>query len=203
MLRRNLKAIDRLLDNSNALPLARRSRRMYKNLLVCCEAHRQQWHMYEDNSRRIDDRANRAYGKARDIRMSGSPKGRPPKHVSRADKKQTAADERVRNHVEVKFGQGKRRFGLARTMARLADTSAAQISLSFLVMNHELALKRFFFFVRFDLLPHGQTDSCTLSRLLTATQSRTTTAEDRLRDGRPSIELAESQSDAPNQQALS
>ena len=88
--------------------------------------------------------ANRAYCKQRNIRMSGPPLGRWPQHVSTEDKQQAAADEAIRNTVEGKFGQGKRRFGLARVMAKLASTSAAQISLSFLVMNLELALRRFF-----------------------------------------------------------
>ena len=47
-------------------------------------------------------------------------------------------------HSGGKFGQGKRRFGLGRVMAKLASTSAAQSSLTFLVMNLELALGRFF-----------------------------------------------------------
>jgi len=216
-LRRNLQAIDRLLETPQALPLARLSRRLFKNLLVCRELFRQQFQMHQQRTQRIDDRivsisqphvrpirrgkagrdtefgaklslsvvdgfsfvdrlswdhynesldligqieryrrrfgfypesvhvdkiyrtrANRAYCKARGIRLSGPPLGRPPKHVS-------VADERVRNRVEGKFGQGKRRFGLGRIMAKLASTSAAQISLSFLVMNLELALKQFFF----------------------------------------------------------
>ncbi len=90
-------------------------------------------------------RANRAFCKAHGIRMSGPPLGRPPKHVSAEDKKQAVADEAIRQRVEGKFGQAKRRFSLGRIMAKLASTSAAQISLSFLVMNLELALKRFFF----------------------------------------------------------
>ena len=65
--------------------------------------------------------------------------------MSKEEKKQTAADEAIRNTVEGKFGQGKRRFGLGRVMAKLASTSATQISLSFLVMNLELALRQFFF----------------------------------------------------------
>ena len=89
-------------------------------------------------------RANRAYCKQHSIRLSGPPLGRRPQNVSADEKKQTAADEAVRNTVEGKFGQGKRRFGLGRIMAKLASTSAAQISLSFLVMNLELALCRFF-----------------------------------------------------------
>jgi len=90
-------------------------------------------------------RENRAFCKQHGIRMSGPPLGRKPKEVSREEKRQAAADEAIRNQVEGKFGQGKRRFGLGRIMAKLASTSAAQISLSFLVMNLELALRRFFF----------------------------------------------------------
>ena len=231
-LRRNLQAIDQLLENPKALPLSCLSRRMYKNLLVCRELHRQQLEMFANRSQRVDDRivsisqphvrpikrgkagrdtefgaklslsvvggfsfvdrlswdnynesldlidqieryhrrfgfypesvhvdniyrtrANRAYCKAHGIRMSGKPLGRPPKHVSAEDRKQAAADEAIRNQVEGKFGQGKRRFGLGRIMAKLASTSAAQISLSFLVMNLERTLARFFFSIL--LLCHG------------------------------------------------
>jgi IS5 family transposase len=88
-------------------------------------------------------RVNRAFCKQHGIRMGVPPLGRPPKHVSKEDKKLAVADEAIRNHVEGKFGQGKRRFGLAHIMAKLADTSAAQISLTFLVMNLEQALKQF------------------------------------------------------------
>jgi transposase, IS5 family len=223
-LRRNLQQIDRLLDNPQALPLPCLSRRMYKNLLVCCEVYRQQLEMLENNSQRTDNRivsisqphvrpikrgkagrdtefgaklslsvvrgfsfvdhlswdnynesldlpdqleryhcrfgvypesahvdqiyrtrANRAYCQARGIRLSGPPLGRPPKHVSKAEKRQAASDERVRNQVEGKFGQGKRRFGLGRLMAKLPNTSLAQISLTFLVMNLERALALLFF----------------------------------------------------------
>ena len=84
-------------------------------------------------------RANRAFCKAKGIRMSGPPLGRRPKDVSAATKKQARADESIRSTIEGKFGQAKRRFGLARVMAKLATTSAAQISLSFLVMNLEAA----------------------------------------------------------------
>ncbi len=90
-------------------------------------------------------RANRAFCKLHGIRMSGPPLGRPPKHVSTKDKKQAAADEAIRQQVEGIFGQVKRRFGLGRVMAKLAGTSTAQISLSFLVMNLEEAMRRFFF----------------------------------------------------------
>ncbi len=90
-------------------------------------------------------RANRAFCKEKGIRMNGPPLGRPPKDVSVATKKQSRADEAIRNTIEGKFGQAKRRFGLARVMAKLATTSAAQISLSFLVMNLEVALRQLLF----------------------------------------------------------
>ena len=77
--------------------------------------------------------------------MSGPPLGRPPKDVPAATKKQSRIDDAIRNTVEGKFGQAKRRFGLARVMAKLATTSAAQISLTFLVMNLEAALGRLLF----------------------------------------------------------
>jgi IS5 family transposase len=223
-LRRNLQAIDRLLEHPDALPLSQLSRREYNNLLVCQELYRQQLEMHENKTQRVDDRivnitqphvrpikrgkagrdtefgaklslsvvdgfsfvdrlswdsynesvdligqietyrrrlgcypesvhvdqiyrtrANRAFCKAEGIRLSGPPLGRKPQQVSAADKKQAAADEAIRNQVEGKFGQGKRRFGLGRIMAKLASTSAAQISLSFLVMNLERALQQFFF----------------------------------------------------------
>jgi hypothetical protein len=223
-LKRNLQAIDRLLENPQALPLVRLSRREYQNLLVCRELYRQQLQMHETKMQRIEDRIvsitqphvrpikrgkagrdtefgaklsisvvdgfsfvdrlswdnynesqdligqierykdrfgfypesvhvdkvyrtreNRAFCKERGIRMSGPPLGRKPQTVSREDKKQAAADEAIRNQVEGKFGQGKRRFGLGRVMAKLAGTSAAQIVLTFLMMNLERALVRLIF----------------------------------------------------------
>ncbi len=97
-------------------------------------------------------RANRNFCKAHGIRLSGPSLGRPPKNVSPQDKKQALADEAIRNTVEGKFGQGKRRFGLGRIMAKLAGTSTTQISLTFLVMNLEHALKRLFFWFIFQFI---------------------------------------------------
>jgi hypothetical protein len=231
-LARNLKAIDRLLDNSAAAPLWQLSRRDYKNLLVCREVSRQQQEMIDQRTRRVDDRivsisqphvrpikrgkagretefgaklsvsvvdgfsfldrlswdnynegcdlieqmeayrrrfgyypesvhvdkiyrtrANRAYCKQRGIRLSGPPLGRPPKNLSAADKQQARRDEAIRNRVEGKFGEGKRRYGLGRVMAKLAGTSAAQIALSFLAMNLEQALRLLFFVLCWLLSP--------------------------------------------------
>lgn len=101
-------------------------------------------------------RANRAFCKEKGIRISGPPLGRPPKEVSSATKKKARADEVVRNRVEGKFGQAKRRFGLGRIMAKLPTTSAAQISLTFLVMNLEAALVRLFLAFILLLTRHQQ-----------------------------------------------
>lgn len=223
-LKRNLKVIDGLLENPEALPLTELSRRQYRDLLVCRELYRQQQQMYDQRAQRVDDRivsitqphvrpikrgkagrdtefgaklsvsvvdgfsfvdrlswdnynesqdlvgqierykdrfgfypesvhvdkiyrtrANRAFCQQHGIRMSGPPLGRKPQTVSRESKRQMAADEAIRNQVEGKFGQGKRRFGLGRVMAKLAGTSAAQIVLTFLMMNLERALEQFFF----------------------------------------------------------
>lgn len=234
-LKRNLQAIDRLLEHPDTLPLTQLSRREYKNLLVCRELYRQQWEMYEQKTQRVDDRIvnitqphvrpikrgkagrdtefgaklsvsvvdgfsfvdrlswdsynesqdligqiktyrerfgfypesvhvdqiyrtreNRAFCKVHRIRMSGPPLGRKPQTVAAAEKQQAAADEAIRNYVEGKFGQGKRRFGLGRIMAKLAGTSAAQISLTFLVMNLEQAWRLLFFSLVWLCRPWGR-----------------------------------------------
>ena len=80
-------------------------------------------------------KANLAYCKERGIRMSGARLGRPPKEVSQEKKQEARSDERVRNAIEGKFGQGKRRFSLGRVMAKLAETSETVIAMNFLVMN--------------------------------------------------------------------
>ena len=55
--------------------------------------------------------------------MSGPPLGRPPANVSKEQKRQANESERIRNSIEGKFGQGKRRFSLNRIIAKLSHTS--------------------------------------------------------------------------------
>lgn len=88
-------------------------------------------------------RPNRAYCKERDIRLSGPPLGRPKKDAleNKECKRQTYRDEVDRIPVEGKFGQAKRRFGLGRIMAKLANTSKTVIAVTFIVMNLEKWLK--------------------------------------------------------------
>ncbi len=91
-------------------------------------------------------RENRRYCKDKGIRLSGPALGRPKKRTDQnaselaAHKKLLREDEIDRIAIEGKFGQGKRRFGLSRIMAKLAATSESMIMLSFMVMNLEKML---------------------------------------------------------------
>jgi len=89
-------------------------------------------------------RENRAWCKEKGIRISGPPLGRPPTKVSKEKKKQAASDERIRNAIEGKFGQGKRRFGLNLVMEKLDNTSQTAIAITFLVMNLSTWWRRVF-----------------------------------------------------------
>ena len=97
-------------------------------------------------------RGNRAFCESRGIRLSGPPLGR-PRRVTESNaeqlkqaKKQHRQDELDRIAIEGKFGQAKRRFSLARVMARLAETSEVVIMVSFMVMNLEKILSSFLSF---------------------------------------------------------
>ena len=97
-------------------------------------------------------RDNRQWCKSRGIRLSGPRLGRPPssEHIRKEEKLQNRQDERERNAIEGKFGQGKRRFGLSRIMAKLQETSETVIAISFLVMNL-VKLKELFFLTFFRM----------------------------------------------------
>ena len=72
----------------------------------------------------------------------GPPLGRPAEDKKAAVRQQAREDEKIRNHIEGKFGQGKRRFNLSRVMAKLASTAEKAIAISFLVMNLEYLLRQ-------------------------------------------------------------
>ena len=97
-------------------------------------------------------RENRRYCKAKGIRLSGPPLGRPidETELLKEQKRLQHQDEIDRIAVEGKFGQGKRRFSLARVMTKLAQTSEVSIVVAFIVMNLEKILSgaiSFLFFV--------------------------------------------------------
>ena len=53
-------------------------------------------------------------------------------------------DAKLRNAVEGKFGEGKRKYGLDRIYAKLKETAECMISMQFLVMNLERKLRVLF-----------------------------------------------------------
>ena len=89
-------------------------------------------------------RDNRAWCKERGMRISRPALGRPPLQVSKEKKRQALEDEKIRNAIEVKFGQAKRKFSLDRVMTKLANTSQTAIAITFLVMNLSTWWRRVF-----------------------------------------------------------
>jgi len=77
-------------------------------------------------------RNNRKFLKEKGIQIFGKPLGRPPKNSQKYREKKEAAK---RNHVEGKFGQGKRGYGLNNIQARLPETSESWVNAIFFVMN--------------------------------------------------------------------
>lgn len=54
-------------------------------------------------------------------------------------------DEGLRNEVESKFGTGKRKYTLNRTLTRLPETTVTQVVLVFLVMNLDKLYRDFLY----------------------------------------------------------
>lgn len=94
-------------------------------------------------------RPNLDWCKRHAIRLSGPPLGRPSLDEKEQTqlRQQAREDERIRVEVEGKFGQAKRRFGLGRVMAKLAQTAETMIAITCLVMNLEKRLRRFIFWL--------------------------------------------------------
>ena len=123
------------------------------DLIAQVEAYRRRFGHYPESvhcDRLYRTRDNRAYCQARGIRLSGPPLGRPPKPTAdnaaelREQARQRHQDEVDRIPIEGKFGQGKRRFGLGRIMAKLRHTSEVSIAIIFIVMNLEKCLREIF-----------------------------------------------------------
>jgi hypothetical protein len=94
-------------------------------------------------------RANRAFCLRHGIRLSGPRLGRPKSdpELLAEEKRQFLDDQRQRNAVEGKIGQGKRRFGLGLIREKLAVTQGSTIALNVLVMNLEKLLELLFVLV--------------------------------------------------------
>ncbi|MFM7641219.1 MAG: transposase, partial [Cyanobium sp.] len=91
-------------------------------------------------------RANRAFCQRHGIRLSGPRLGRPKTapQLLAAEKKQFLDDQRQRNAVEGKIGQGKRRYGLDLIREKLSTTQGSAIALNVLVMNLDKLLELLF-----------------------------------------------------------
>jgi hypothetical protein len=100
------------------------------------------------------NRENLAYCKAHNIRLSGPKLGRPVANaqIQRAEKALERLDARMRNAVEGKFGEGKRKYRLDRIYAKLKETAESMIALHFLVMNLERQLRVLFAQILWRLL---------------------------------------------------
>jgi hypothetical protein len=98
-------------------------------------------------------RANRAFCQRHGIRLSGPRLGRPKSdpQLLAEEKKLFLDDQRRRNAVEGKIGQGKRRNGLDLIREKLATTQSSAIALNVLVMNLEKLLELLFVFLAFLL----------------------------------------------------
>jgi hypothetical protein len=88
-------------------------------------------------------RANRAWCKERNIRLSGRPLGR-PRQLSGEEKKQQRKDETDRIPIEGKFGNLKRKGTLQRIMAKLSNTAVTVIGVGILAMNLDQLLRQLY-----------------------------------------------------------
>ena len=98
-------------------------------------------------------RSNRAFCQRLGIRLSGPRLERQkndPELVA-AEKQQFIDDQRQRNAVEGKIGQGKLRFGLGLIREKLPATQGSTIALNVLVMNLEKLLELLFVFFAYWL----------------------------------------------------
>lgn len=92
------------------------------------------------------NRDNLAFCKENNIRLSGPRLGRPSAkaQMQKLEKALERLDARMRNAVEGKFGEGKRKYGLDRIYAKLKETAESMIVMHFLVMNLEHQLRVLF-----------------------------------------------------------
>lgn len=125
------------------------------DLIETIERYRERFGYYPESvhvDKTYRNRDNRQYCKSHGIRISGPALGRPPKEkeVLKQQKRQIREDEAARIPVEGKFGNGKRRYGLDRIMAKRKDTSETTIGMIVLVMNLEKIIRDllFVFFIQ-------------------------------------------------------
>ena len=86
-------------------------------------------------------KANRAFCKDHGIHLSGPRLGRPGKDHSE-ELLQELKEIGERNEVDGKFGNGKRKLGLSRIMAKLAETTGAMIGMDIFILNMEKLMRQ-------------------------------------------------------------
>ena len=91
---------------------------------------------------------NRCFGKGHGIRLSSPRLGRLKAEEREADREQTYRDSCGRNIVESRNGIAKRRYGLDRILAYLADTAKTESALIVFAMNAAYCLRVFSCFCR-------------------------------------------------------
>ncbi len=100
------------------------------------------------------NRENRKYLKKLGIAIyGGTPLGRPKKMDERSPEEKRVHQEKsnLRNCIEGKFGEGKRRYGLGLVMAKTQRTSESWIAMVIFVMNIARAFRDIFFSLLFWL----------------------------------------------------
>lgn len=124
-------------------------------LIESAERYRQRFGYYPEAimaDKIYRNRANLAFCKMHQIRLSGPKLGRPPKDNT-ANKLQEYIDSGIRNAVEGKFGQAKRAFGLDLIKVRLEESSKSMILMNLLVINLKKGISSLFaFFQRLQLV---------------------------------------------------
>ena len=120
-----------------------------QTLIESCERYRERNGFYPKRilaDKIYRNRTNLAFCKKHGIAMNGPKLGRPPKDKTLYDQQKLMERDEAgeRNAIEGKFGEGKRRYGLDRVMARLSDTSNTTIHLTILVMNLKKRLRDLF-----------------------------------------------------------
>lgn len=115
-----------------------------KDLIGQIEKYKERYGYYPESvhaDKIYQNRENRNYCKANNIRITGKPLGRPPKQTDEnkekllRKKKQRYQDDVDRIAVEGRFGVAKRKYGLGLIKSKLKETSESDIHVSILVLN--------------------------------------------------------------------
>ena len=93
------------------------------------------------------NRENIRYCQERGIRITGPRLGRKNPQIQKEERKIMIQDARVRNAVEGKIGEGKRKYGLGLIRGKVKETSETMIAFTMIAMNLARWLRGLFFFI--------------------------------------------------------